>query len=86
MDAGSGGWSFPSPNQVKAIDTLAPIQLYHIKEDSAETTNLQASQLEQVTNLKQLLTTQINNGRSNPGPPQANDTFKGAWKQVDFIN
>lgn len=85
MDAGSAGWSFPNPRQVKAIDTLPPIQLYNLKNDPAETTNLQAAQPQKVAVLTKLLSNYIQNGRSTTGNPQKNDDFKGDWNQISFI-
>jgi len=84
MDAGSAGWSFPNPRQVKAIDTLPPIQLYNLKDDPEEVINLQATASEKVEELTTLLTDYIQNGRSTIGNPQKNDDFKGDWKQIDF--
>ncbi len=85
MDAGSAGWSFPNPKQVRALDTLPAVQLYNLKIDPAEANNLQAAQPDKVTALTKLLSTHIQNGRSTKGPIQKNDTFKGDWKQVAFI-
>ncbi|MDO5979590.1 sulfatase family protein [Flavivirga spongiicola] len=85
MCPGSGGWSFPRPNNKKVIDTLPEIQLYNLKEDPSETRNLQNDFPEIVEELKSLLTLQITNGRSTPGVNQQNDT--GAhWKQLWWIN
>ncbi len=85
MDAGSAGWSFPNPRQVKAIDTLPPIQLYNLKHDPEEMINLQASAPEKVTALTKLLTGYIQNGRSTIGDAQENDNFTGDWKQIEFL-
>ena len=84
MDAGSAGWSFPNPRQVLAIDTLPPIQLYNLKTDPSETINLQATALEKVTELTELLSNYIINGRSTKGEQQKNDSFEGDWKQIDL--
>ncbi|WP_430972992.1 sulfatase family protein [Sunxiuqinia rutila] len=84
MCPGSGGWSFPRPENKAVIDTLPPIQLYNLKEDPSETQNLQAQHPELVDQLKTLLTDYILNGRSTPGEPQANDPIKGEWKQIGF--
>lgn len=83
----SGGWSFPKPNNKKAIDSLPKYQLYNLKNDPSETKNLYASNTEKVAELKILLIKQITEGRSTSGIPQKNDdaiNFK--WKQIEFIN
>jgi len=85
MDAGSAGWSFPNPRQVRSLDTLPPIQLYNLKNDPEEALNLQATQSEKVSELTQLLTGYIQDGRSTIGTPQKNDYFKGDWKQIRFM-
>ena len=85
MDAGSAGWSFPNPRQVKAIDTLPPIQLYNLKNDPAEALNLQEKEPEKVAELTQLLAGYIHNGRSTQGMTQKNDDFKGEWKQIEGL-
>ena len=85
MCPGSGGWSFPKPNDKKVINKLPKIQLYNMKEDPAESKNLQAENLEKVEELKALLTKYILDGRSTPGIVQNNDTTDTDWKQIDFI-
>lgn len=84
--AGSGGWSFPKPNNKEAIDTLPKYQLYNLKEDPSETNNLVASNTEKVDELKSLLTKYIKEGRSTPGEPQQNEPIKHEWKQVGFMD
>lgn len=86
MCPGSGGWSFPKPDDYAVIDTLPKIQLYNLIEDPAETTNLEATHTEKVAELKALLTKYIRDGRSTPGFPQQNDAIESDWSQVDFIN
>jgi len=85
MCAGSGGWSFPRPNNKSAIDSLPKYQLYNLKEDPSETKNLIASNPKKVKELKDLLTKYIAEGRSTPGKPQENDAIKKEWKQINFI-
>ncbi len=85
MCPGSGGWSFPKPNDKKVIDKLPKIQLYNLKEDPAESKNLQAENFEKVEELKALLIKYILDGRSTPGIVQKNDTTDTDWKQIDFI-
>ena len=81
---GSGGWSFPGAND-PAIDTLPPMQLYHLTDDPAETTNLFAKYPEKVEELKSLLIQYIANGRSTAGPLQKNDPIDFGWNQVSFM-
>ncbi len=82
----SGGWSYPSPRKDQAvIDTLPPIQLYNLKDDSGETTNLHAHHPEVVAELQNLLATYITQGRSTPGPAQENDPIDFEWKQAAFV-
>jgi len=85
MNAGSGGWSFPTPKQVQEIDTLPSIQLFDLRSDPSETTNLQAEAPQKVSELTEMLTDYILNGRSTPGKKQSNDPIEGAWKQVGFM-
>ena len=49
------------------------VQLFHLERDPGETTNLASQHPEQVRQLLALLQTQIDNGRSTPGPKQPND-------------
>ena len=80
MCPGSGGWSYPRKNDA-IIQTLPKVQLYNLKEDIAESNNLEADYPEKVEELKTLLTKQILDGRSTAGEIQQNDT--GAiWKQL----
>ena len=86
MAPGSGGWSYPRPGRDQAVlDTLPPVQLYHLATDPAEKNNLQAEQTEKLSELKTLLIQHITKGRSTSGPAQQNDAIDGDWKQVSFI-
>ena len=49
------------------------MQLYNVSADIGETTNVQAGYPEVVERLTKLLEQCIANGRSTPGPKQAND-------------
>ncbi len=62
---GSGGWSPGEDTQ--------PAQLYHLKNDLAEAHNLYADRPEIVSQLNQAMERLVVNGRSTPGPTQAND-------------
>ena len=85
MCAGSGGWSFPKPNNKKVIDTLPKTQLYDLSKDPGEQNNLQGQLPEKVAELQELLTTQILNGRSTPGANQQNEGGPH-WKQLWWID
>lgn len=86
MCPGSGGWSFPKPNNKEAINLLPKYQLYNLKNDPSETNNLLAINTEKVEELKSLLIKYIIEGRSTPGVPQKNDSINFKWKQIEFIN
>ncbi|MEQ6120934.1 arylsulfatase [Reichenbachiella sp. MALMAid0571] len=85
MCPGSGGWSFPTPNNKKALEGLPEVQLYNLMNDPGEKDNLQASNPQKVDELKKLLTKYILEGRSTPGIIQQNDTGN-SWKQLWWIN
>ena len=84
MCPGSGGWSFPRPNNKKVLEGLPEVQLYNLMNDPGEKDNLQASNPQKVTELKDLLTKYILEGRSTPGVAQQNDTGN-SWKQLWWI-
>lgn len=65
LGPGSGGWAKGSEDE--------PIQLYNLAEDIGETQNLAAQQPERVTDMKAVLDSYIQFGRSTPGPAQKND-------------
>ena len=60
----------PTTLQAKA---LPKVQLYNLKNDIAETTNLQDKFPEKVKELTDLLQSYVERGRSTPGKKQAND-------------
>lgn len=82
---GSGGWSFPRPENKAVIDTLPQFQLYDLITDPGETSNLITSYPNKAEELKSLLIQYIEEGRSTPGAPQANDPIDFEWKQIAFI-
>jgi arylsulfatase A-like enzyme len=86
MCPGSGGWSFPKPDNALVIDKLPDIQLYNLVDDPGETKNLQAEYPDTVKVLKTLLTTYIVGGRSTPGTPQQNEGSLDDWPQTDFVH
>ncbi len=82
MCPGSGGWSYPKPGPES--EGLPPLQLYDLAADIGERQNVAAEQPAVVEELTDLLTTYIRNGRSTPGPLQAN--VEGAyWEQLWWL-
>jgi arylsulfatase A len=80
--ADSGGWSDPTPNSSDAKG-LPDTQLYDLSTDLAESKNLQAEHPEEVARLTKLLEEIVTNGRSTPGPQQANDAEIRIRKKVE---
>jgi arylsulfatase A len=79
--ADSGGWSDPTPNSAEAKE-LPDTQLYDLSTDLAESNNLQDEHPEEVARLTQLLEEIVADGRSTPGPKQANDAEIEIRKRV----
>jgi arylsulfatase A-like enzyme len=83
---GSGGWSSPGDAEAKKLG-LPDIQLYDLSADIGETKNVQAGHPDIVSQMSKLLDEYIANGRSTPGPKQANDAAivvkKGNIKVLD---
>ena len=72
LSAGSGGWSFP--NEKKAGELGLPkMQLFDLKSDPGETTNLKEQNPEKVNQLLSLLESHVSRGRSNEGKMLPND-------------
>ena len=69
---GSGGWGKPGDAAAKKQD-LPEVQLYDLASDIGETRNVRAEHPDVVERLTKLLEQTISNGRSTPGPKQAND-------------
>jgi arylsulfatase A-like enzyme len=68
---GSGGWSAPRPGR-DDTSGLPPVQLYDLEADIGERRNVQGEHPEVVRRLTGLLERLVAEGRSTPGPPQAN--------------
>lgn len=82
---GSGGWSYPSPRNIKSENLVLPsMQLYNLKDDIEETTNLIAKNPEKAAELKAALKKIILDGRSTPGAIQENEGMED-WKQIEVI-
>ena len=82
---GSGGWSDPRPGSDLEVD-LPRFQLYDLETDPGETKNIIDDHSELANEMIQLLTRQIESGRSTPGQEQSNDLYSGQWSQIDFFN
>jgi arylsulfatase A-like enzyme len=76
---GSGGWSAPRPGQ-QDTSKLPLVQLYDLAADIGETTNVQDKHPEVVARLTKLLEKYVADGRSTPGPKQANAVPVDIWK------
>lgn len=61
----------------------SPFELYNLKNDPGETTELSRKHPEVVERLKTRLTELVQNGRSTPGAKQANDTEW--WSQLTWL-
>jgi arylsulfatase A len=69
---GSGGYGKPGDADARA-QGLPDAQLYDLRADPAETTNLIATHRAEATRLAALLHRIVADGRSTPGPAQSND-------------
>jgi arylsulfatase A-like enzyme len=76
---GSGGWSAPRPGR-DVTSNLPPMQLFNMKDDIGEKTNVQDKHPEVVERLTKLLERYVATGRSTPGPEQKNDVAVDVWK------
>lgn len=76
---GSGGWSAPRP-QRDDTSKLPLGQLFNLKEDSGEKTNLYEKHPDVVARLIRLLERQVDQGRSTPGKAQKNAVIVDVWK------
>ncbi len=77
----SGGWSDPKPGSPES-KRLPDTQLYDLRADIGETTNLQAECPDEVARLTRLIKQIIANGRSTPGTRQTNDASIQIRKQT----
>jgi arylsulfatase A-like enzyme len=84
---GSGGWSYPIPGK-DDMTQLPKFQLYDLKVDPSEEHNLYESNPEKVIELKALMASYIENGRSTPGVKQINAPRHlngNEWHQIAAI-
>lgn len=76
---GSGGWGRPTdPEATK--QGLPRVQLYDLSRDSSEQDNQQARQPDRVKRMRAQLEKIVADGRSTPGPRQANDAEVDIFK------
>lgn len=76
---GSGGWSVPRPER-DDTSKLPPVQLFDLREDIGERTNLHDKHPEIVERLTKLLDRYVVDGRSTPGVAQKNAVSVDVWK------
>jgi arylsulfatase A-like enzyme len=81
MCAGSGGWSYPKPEETEG---MPEIQLYNLDDDIGERENVYDKHLEVVNELQSLLEKYILDGRSTPGDKQDNTGGK-YWDQLHWM-
>ena len=86
MCGGSGGWSYPTPKELKTIENHPEIQLFNLKKDPSEKTNLQSEHPEIVNELRDLLIKYYKDGRSTPGEVQLNDPSHDNRREPAFIS
>ncbi len=82
---GSGGWSYPIPGKDDVSD-MPKFQLYNLDIDASENKNLVLEYPDVVQELKELMVSYIENGRSTPGLPQQNSSLHlngDEWHQID---
>lgn len=82
VSAGSGGWSSPTPAQAQKNKDLPPVQLYDLRADPGEKTNLYKDHPETVERLRALLNKSVADGRTRPGPTEKNDVAVKIEKPV----
>ncbi|WP_405563394.1 arylsulfatase [Polaribacter sp. Asnod6-C07] len=82
---GSGGWSYPSPKDIRKQKLDLPkMQLYNLKDDIGETKNLIAVYPKKAEELKAALKKIILDGRSTLGTTQTNEGMDN-WPQIEAI-
>ena len=72
--------------ELKTIENHPEIQLFNLKKDPSEQTNLQAEHPEIVIELKELLIKYYKDGQSTAAEVQLNDPSRDNWKEPAFIS
>ena len=86
VTAGSGGWSYPRPNDLKKSKEEFPtMQLFNLKDDIKESNNVIARYPDKAKELKSILKKIILDGRSTKGAIQKNEGMNN-WSQINFLN
>lgn len=83
----SGGWSYPKPNS-EGLENLPQFQLYNLVTDPGEKNNLFGKRPNISKELKELMVTYIENGRSTPGEKQKNEVEgygSKSWSQLKIF-
>lgn len=86
LHAGNGMKQPKTTGDIAPVNNPANVQLFNMKADPAESTNVQAVYPKTVSELQTLLTKYILQGRSTPGTLQKNAPAKKGWKQIEWIN
>jgi arylsulfatase A len=81
--AGSGGWAYPATDE--DMKGLPRFQLYNLREDPAESTNMVGKYPKRVQEMKELLTKYVLDGRSTPGEPQYSNGL-ASWAELNWMN
>lgn len=79
LTPGSGGWSNPTDNKARK-ENLPEIQLYNMKNDAEETTNVYEKHPRIVAKLTKKLNYIVENGRTTSGKSQENDVPVDLYK------
>ncbi len=85
LHPGNGMKQPKDTGDLPAVENPADIQLFNLKIDPTENTNVQAQHPETVAELKKLLARYIIEGRSTPGELQQNTPGKKGWQQTEWI-
>jgi len=83
FDKGAG--SRRSDPKDKPVINPGEIQLFNMESDVVESTNVASSNPEVVEELKKIMASFINNGRSTNGEIQQNDPSPRGWKNLDHF-
>lgn len=82
MCPGSGGWSYPAPGE--ETQDMPRFQLYDLSSDISERVNVIKQHPAIAQRLKKRLVEHVRNGRSTPGPIQANNGEE-IWEAVRWL-